>query len=215
MLQGLYLVTSVLVIVCNLAADLLYARLDPRVRTRVSVVTARRGRGARRIHGEGSGVGGAARGIRRAHAHRRGRIGLVLLLVFLIMAMFGAVPRAAGPERGELVLDESPRRTSDRRRARTGSAPTSRAATCSREVLYAAPHLARRRRRGSADLDDARRAGRHRRRLLRRLGRPRAHGARRLGARDPVHPDGDRDRQPARAARRRLAARARDACSWS
>jgi ABC-type dipeptide/oligopeptide/nickel transport system permease component len=33
MLQGLYLVTSVLVIVCNLAADLLYARLDPRVRT--------------------------------------------------------------------------------------------------------------------------------------------------------------------------------------
>jgi peptide/nickel transport system permease protein len=33
MLQGLYLVTSVLVIVCNLTADLLYARLDPRVRT--------------------------------------------------------------------------------------------------------------------------------------------------------------------------------------
>jgi peptide/nickel transport system permease protein len=33
MLQGLYLVTSLLVIVCNLAADLLYARLDPRVRT--------------------------------------------------------------------------------------------------------------------------------------------------------------------------------------
>ena len=33
MLQGLYLVTSVLVIVCNLAADLLYGRLDPRVRT--------------------------------------------------------------------------------------------------------------------------------------------------------------------------------------
>jgi peptide/nickel transport system permease protein len=33
MLQGLYLLTSVLVIVCNLAADLLYGRLDPRVRT--------------------------------------------------------------------------------------------------------------------------------------------------------------------------------------
>jgi peptide/nickel transport system permease protein len=33
MLQGLYLVTSVLVIVCNLGADLLYGRLDPRVRT--------------------------------------------------------------------------------------------------------------------------------------------------------------------------------------
>jgi peptide/nickel transport system permease protein len=33
MLQGLYLVTSLLVIVCNLTADLLYARLDPRVRT--------------------------------------------------------------------------------------------------------------------------------------------------------------------------------------
>ena len=33
MLQGLYLVTATLVIVCNLAADLLYARLDPRVRT--------------------------------------------------------------------------------------------------------------------------------------------------------------------------------------
>jgi peptide/nickel transport system permease protein len=33
MLQGLYLVTTVLVIVCNLAADLLYGRLDPRVRT--------------------------------------------------------------------------------------------------------------------------------------------------------------------------------------
>ena len=32
MLQGLYLVTSALVIVCNLAADLLYGRLDPRVR---------------------------------------------------------------------------------------------------------------------------------------------------------------------------------------
>ena len=33
MLQGLYLVTSALVIVANLAADLLYGRLDPRVRT--------------------------------------------------------------------------------------------------------------------------------------------------------------------------------------
>ena len=33
MLQGLYLVTSALVIFCNLGADLLYARLDPRVRT--------------------------------------------------------------------------------------------------------------------------------------------------------------------------------------
>jgi len=33
MLQGLYLVTSLLVIVCNLGADLLYGRLDPRVRT--------------------------------------------------------------------------------------------------------------------------------------------------------------------------------------
>jgi peptide/nickel transport system permease protein len=33
MLQGLYLVTSVLVIVANLSADLLYGRLDPRVRT--------------------------------------------------------------------------------------------------------------------------------------------------------------------------------------
>jgi peptide/nickel transport system permease protein len=33
MLQGLYLVTAVMVIVCNLAADLLYGRLDPRVRT--------------------------------------------------------------------------------------------------------------------------------------------------------------------------------------
>jgi peptide/nickel transport system permease protein len=33
MLQGLYLVTSVLVIVANLTADLLYGRLDPRVRT--------------------------------------------------------------------------------------------------------------------------------------------------------------------------------------
>jgi peptide/nickel transport system permease protein len=33
MLQGLYLVTTVLVIVCNLSADLLYGRLDPRVRT--------------------------------------------------------------------------------------------------------------------------------------------------------------------------------------
>ena len=33
MLQGLYLVTSALVIFCNLAADLLYGRLDPRVRT--------------------------------------------------------------------------------------------------------------------------------------------------------------------------------------
>ena len=33
MLQGLYLVTSALVIFCNLAADLLYARLDPRVKT--------------------------------------------------------------------------------------------------------------------------------------------------------------------------------------
>jgi peptide/nickel transport system permease protein len=33
MLQGLYLVTSLLVIVANLTADLLYARLDPRVRT--------------------------------------------------------------------------------------------------------------------------------------------------------------------------------------
>ena len=34
MLQGVYLVSSALVIICNLAADLLYARLDPRVRTR-------------------------------------------------------------------------------------------------------------------------------------------------------------------------------------
>ena len=33
MLQGIYLVTSLLVIVVNLTADLLYARLDPRVRT--------------------------------------------------------------------------------------------------------------------------------------------------------------------------------------
>jgi peptide/nickel transport system permease protein len=33
MLQGLYLVTSLLVIVANLTADLLYGRLDPRVRT--------------------------------------------------------------------------------------------------------------------------------------------------------------------------------------
>jgi peptide/nickel transport system permease protein len=33
MLQGLFLVFSAAVIVCNLAADLLYARLDPRVRT--------------------------------------------------------------------------------------------------------------------------------------------------------------------------------------
>ena len=33
MLQGLYLVTAVMVIVCNLAADMLYGRLDPRVRT--------------------------------------------------------------------------------------------------------------------------------------------------------------------------------------
>ena len=33
MLQGIYLVTSLLVIVANLTADLLYARLDPRVRT--------------------------------------------------------------------------------------------------------------------------------------------------------------------------------------
>jgi peptide/nickel transport system permease protein len=33
MLQGLYLVTSLLVIVANLCADLLYGRLDPRVRT--------------------------------------------------------------------------------------------------------------------------------------------------------------------------------------
>jgi peptide/nickel transport system permease protein len=33
MLQGLYLLTSLLVIVANLAADLLYSRLDPRVRT--------------------------------------------------------------------------------------------------------------------------------------------------------------------------------------
>jgi peptide/nickel transport system permease protein len=33
MLQGIYLVTSLLVIVANLTADLVYARLDPRVRT--------------------------------------------------------------------------------------------------------------------------------------------------------------------------------------
>jgi peptide/nickel transport system permease protein len=33
MLEGIYLVTSLLVILCNLAADLLYFRLDPRVRT--------------------------------------------------------------------------------------------------------------------------------------------------------------------------------------
>jgi peptide/nickel transport system permease protein len=33
MLQGLYLVTAVMVIVCNLAADMLYGRLDPRVRS--------------------------------------------------------------------------------------------------------------------------------------------------------------------------------------
>ena len=45
-------------IVCNLAADLLYARLDPRVRTRMSVVTPHDPvEVARRIHGEGSGVG--------------------------------------------------------------------------------------------------------------------------------------------------------------
>jgi peptide/nickel transport system permease protein len=33
MLQGLFLVFSAAVIVCNLVADLLYARLDPRVAT--------------------------------------------------------------------------------------------------------------------------------------------------------------------------------------
>jgi peptide/nickel transport system permease protein len=33
MLQGLFLVTSAMVIIANLAADLLYSRLDPRVRT--------------------------------------------------------------------------------------------------------------------------------------------------------------------------------------
>ncbi len=33
MLEGIYLVSSALVIICNLAADLLYARLDPRVST--------------------------------------------------------------------------------------------------------------------------------------------------------------------------------------
>jgi peptide/nickel transport system permease protein len=33
MLQGLFLVTSAMVIIANLVADLLYSRLDPRVRT--------------------------------------------------------------------------------------------------------------------------------------------------------------------------------------
>ena len=33
MLQGLFLVFSAAVILCNLLADLLYAYLDPRVRT--------------------------------------------------------------------------------------------------------------------------------------------------------------------------------------
>ena len=33
MLQGIFLVTSAAVIIANLVADLLYSRLDPRVRT--------------------------------------------------------------------------------------------------------------------------------------------------------------------------------------
>ena len=33
MLQGIFLVTSAMVIIANLVADLLYSRLDPRVRT--------------------------------------------------------------------------------------------------------------------------------------------------------------------------------------
>ena len=33
MLQGIFLVTSAMVIFANLVADLLYSRLDPRVRT--------------------------------------------------------------------------------------------------------------------------------------------------------------------------------------
>jgi peptide/nickel transport system permease protein len=33
MLQGIFLVSSAMVILANLVADLLYSRLDPRVRT--------------------------------------------------------------------------------------------------------------------------------------------------------------------------------------
>ena len=134
MLQGLYLVTSALVIFCNLAADLLYARLDPRVRTRMSAASPRRGRGraphprrARRRAG-----GGRAQIVRRAHAHapRADRL-RSCSRIFVLMAIFG---HAASPRRTRTRPARSrraPRRTSHRRRARTGSAPTSRGATCS------------------------------------------------------------------------------------
>ena len=71
MLQGLYLVTSVLVIVCNLAADLLYAPPRPAGAHRMSVVSNDAAEVARRIHGEGGGVGRAARGARSSRSRAR------------------------------------------------------------------------------------------------------------------------------------------------
>ena len=67
--------TSVLVIVCNLAADLLYGRLDPTGADRMSVASHDAAEVARRIHGEGSGVGARAqaRARRRSRARAAGR----------------------------------------------------------------------------------------------------------------------------------------------
>ena len=45
MLEGIYLVSSALVIICNLAADLLYARLDPQGEHAMSIGSTRRDRG--------------------------------------------------------------------------------------------------------------------------------------------------------------------------
>ena len=211
MLQGLYLVTSLLVIV-----------VQPTRRPPVRAASTRgcapsERRPARRrprspaasTARAASAAGRAKRALVALTRTRRGQIGFVLLGAVPDHGDLRAVPRAAGSERGELVLDErraEPRVALERALARHGRAGPRRAL---RGALRRA-HLARRRRRGRAHLDDPRRADRHRRRLLRRLGRPHPHGDRRLGARDPVHPDGDRDREPARAPRRQLAARARE-----
>ena len=173
-LQGIFLVTSALVIFCQ-------PRRRPAVRAprpagahATERGIARRGRGGaphpRRPPARRRRALRTAR--RRSGAPPRPVRARPAAASSPIMAIFGPVLAPQNPNAAS-SFSTSPRRTSNRRRARTGSGTDESGRDVLSQLLYAAPHLARRRARGRADLDAARDAGRHRRRLLRRLGRPR------------------------------------------
>ena len=195
-------------IVANLAADLLYARLDPRVRTRMSAASHDAAEVTRRIHGEGSGAaGGARRAFAALTRTRRGQIGFVLLAVFVIMALFGPLLAPQDPNAASSFSTSAAQNLASPSSAHLLGTDESGRDVLS-ELLYAARISLAVGLAAALISTHPRRAHRHRGRLLRRLGRPRPDGDRRLGARDPVHPDGDRDREPARPQGGQLAARA-------